>query len=226
MEKVVLKATRRDVTGKQVSAMRRAGRLPAVLYGRGVEPTPIALDEREATLLLSRLSGSSLITIELDGQEYPALVREKQRDFIKNRLLHVDFQAVSLTEKIRAAVRIFLTGTSTAVKDYNAVIVTGLDELEVEALPQDLPERITVDISTLARVGDSIHVRDLVIPDKVRVLSNPDDLIVLAAATKEEAVTEAAAPGAEAAEPEVIERGKKEEEEEGEAEGGAEKKKG
>lgn len=226
MEKVVLKATRRDVTGKQVSAMRRAGRLPAVLYGRGVEPTPIALDEREATLLLSRLSGSSLITIELDGQEYPALVREKQRDFIKNRLLHVDFQAVSLTEKIRAAVRIFLTGTSTAVKDYNAVIVTGLDELEVEALPQDLPERITVDISTLARVGDSIHVRDLVIPDKVRVLSNPDDLIVLASATKEEAVTEAAAPGAEAAEPEVIERGKKEEEEEGEAEGGAEKKKG
>lgn len=221
MEKVVLKAVKREVIGKQVRAMRRSGQLPGVLYGYGVEPTAITMDEKEVTTLLSRLSSSSLITIVLeDGQEHPALVREKQRDYIKNRLLHIDFQAVSLTEKIRTAVRVVLTGLSPAVKDYNAVIVTGLDELDVEALPQDLPERISVDVSVLAKIGDSIHVRDLIISDKVKMLSNPDDLIALASITKEEVVTEEVVPGAEVVEPEVIERGKKEEEgEEGAAEG-------
>src|SRR5688572_30459730 len=105
MEKVVLKATKRDVIGKQVRATRRAGMLPAVLYGRRTEPISISLDAHTASLLLGRLTSSSLVTIDLDGTEYPALVREKQRDYIKNRLLHVDFMAVSLTEKITASVR-------------------------------------------------------------------------------------------------------------------------
>jgi large subunit ribosomal protein L25 len=159
-----------------------------------------------------------------DGKEHPALVREKQRDYIKNRLLHVDFQAVSLTEKIRAAVRVVLTGLSPAVKDYNAVIVSGLDELEVEALPQDLPERISVDVAILAKIGDSIHVRDLIISDKVKMLSNPDDLIALASLTKEEAEPEVVAT-TEVVEPEVIERGKKDEEEGEDESEPAEKKK-
>ena len=214
MEKVVLKASKRDVTGKQVKALRRAGQLPAVLYGRHVDqPLAISLDQREAAHALGRISSSSLVTIELDGTEYPALVREKQRDFIKNRLLHVDFLAVSLTEKLTAWVGIELTGLSLAVKDFNAILVPGLDQIEVECLPADLPEKIVVDIASLDKVGASIHVSDLVLPDNVKVLSSPTEMIVIATAAK---VEEAPAPGAEVPatveEPEVIEKGKKEEE--------------
>src|SRR5512141_24108 len=161
MENVVLKASRRDVIGKQVKALRRAGKLPAVIYGRHTEPVNITLDAHGATLALSKVGSSSLITIDVDGTEFPALVRERQRDYIKDRLLHVDFLAVSLTEKLRAEVRIELTGMSLAVKDMDAVLVTGLHTLSVECLPADLPELVTVDISPLAKVGDSIHVRDV-----------------------------------------------------------------
>ena len=219
MEKVVLKASKRDVIGKQVKALRRAGKLPAVLYGRHVdEPLAIVLEQREAALALTRVSSSSLVTIDVDGVEYPALVREKQRDFIKNRLLHVDFLVVSLTEKLTASVSIELTGMSLAVKDFNAVLVTGLDKVEIECLPTDLPERIVVDIAALVKVGDSVHVRDLVLAENIKVLSSPEEMIVIATAAKVEEVVEAvvaAVPGTE--EVEVIEKGKKEEE--GEEEG-------
>ncbi|MEW6400696.1 MAG: 50S ribosomal protein L25 [Chloroflexota bacterium] len=218
MEKVVLKAVKRDVTGKQVKAMRRAGQLPAVIYGRRVDPIAIALDAHDASLLLGRLTSSSLVTIELDGQEYPSLVREKQRNYIKGTLTHIDFMAVSLTEKIRASVRVEFTGVSLAVKDYNAVFMHGLDELEVECLPTELPERVTVDIAALKQIGDSIHVGDITLGENVRILDAPDTMVAIAAAPK---VEEEAPAGAEAvvaesaAEPELsVERGKKEDEEE------------
>src|ERR1041384_8308915 len=102
MEKVVLNASKRDVVGKQVRALRREGKLPAVIYGRHTEPIKINLEAHSASLALGKLTSSSLVTINVDGTEYPALVREKQRDYIKNRLLHVDFLAVSLDENIRA----------------------------------------------------------------------------------------------------------------------------
>src|ERR1051325_11047198 len=104
MEKVVLNASKRDVIGKQVKALRREGKLPAVIYGRHTDPISINLDAHSASQALAKLTSSSLVTINVDGTEYPALVREKQRDYIKNRLLHVDFLAVSLTEMIRATV--------------------------------------------------------------------------------------------------------------------------
>ncbi len=219
MEKVVLKATKRDVVGKQVKAMRRAGRLPAVIYGRRNEPIIISLDAHSASLALGKLSSSSLVTIDVDGTEYASLVREKQRDYIKNRLLHVDFLAVSLDEKLRATVSIHFVGVSLAVKDFNAVLVHNLEELEVEALPGDLPEGIDVDISVLSRIGDGIRVRDVVVSDKVRLLDNPDTMVAVATAPKVEEEA-AAVPGAEVvapteAEPELsVERGKKEDEEE------------
>jgi|YNPBryBLVA2012_1023415.scaffolds.fasta_scaffold11017_2 large subunit ribosomal protein L25 len=213
MEKVIIKATRRNVTGKQVRALRRAGELPGVIYGRNMEPINISMNAHDASLVLARTTASSLITIDLEGKEYPALVREKQRNPVKRTFVHIDFQVVSLTEKIRTKVGIEVTGTSPAVKDYNAVLVTGLDELEVECFPQDLPERIVVDIARLAKVGDGIRVRDLVLSDKVKVLDDPDEIIVLATLAKEEEEAAAGLEG-EAAEPEVIEKGKKEEEEE------------
>lgn len=219
MEKVVLDAEKRDVIGKQVKAMRRAGKLPAVIYGRHTDPINVTLDAHNASLVLGRLTSSSLVTIKLDGQEYPALVREKQRDFIKNRLLHVDFLAVSLTETIRATVSINYVGVSVAVKDYNAVLVTNLQSLEVECLPTDLPERIDVDISVLARPGESIRVRDVKVSDKVQILDDPDTTVAVAtfARVEEEG---AGVPGAEGVTPDetepelAVERGKKEDEEE------------
>ncbi len=214
MEKVVLKASRRDVIGKQVRAIRRAGQLPAIMYGRHIEkPISIVLDTRDTTRALAKVSSSSLVMIDLDGKEIPALIREKQRDFIKNRLLHIDFLVVSLTEKLTAYVGIELSGLSLAVKDFNAILVTGLSEIEVECLPADLPEKIVVDISALAKVGDAIHVSDLVLSEKVKVLSSPEEMLVIATAAKVEEVVEAVvAPVAGTEEVEVIEKGKKEEE--------------
>jgi len=216
MEKVVLQASKRDVVGKQVKALRRAGKLPAVIYGRHTEPINILLDAHTASLALAKLTSSSLVTIDVDGKEYPALVREKQRNFIKGNLLHVDFLAVSLTEKLRASVRIEFTGVSSAVKDYNAVLVHAMESLEVECLPADLPERIMVDISVLQKIGDSIHVRDVVVSDKVRILDDEDNLVAVATLAREEEAAPAAAEAVAApttAEPELsVERGKKEEE--------------
>lgn len=212
MEKVVLHAAPRKITGKQVNALRRAGKLPGVLYGHGIDSTPIQMDLRDATKILSGLTGSSLLTVELNGKEHSTLVREKQRDYIKNILKHVDFQVVSLTEKIRARVGIELVGVSPAVKDFSAVIVTNMDHLEVESFPQFLPERIIIDIGRMVKIGDAIFVRDVKVSEEVTVLGNPDEMLVVATAQAAEEVVEAVAVAA-VEEPEVIEKGKKEEEE-------------
>ena len=217
MEKVVLKATKRDVVGKQVKALRREGKLPAVIYGRHTEPITINLDAHSASLALAKITSSSLVTIDVEGAEYPTLVREKQRDYIKNRLLHVDFLAVSMTEKLRTRVNVRFIGVSPAVKDYNAVMVHNLEELEVECLPADLPERIDLDISVLARPGEGIRVKDVRVADAIRLLDDPETMVAVATFAKVEEEG-AAVPGAEgvtptATEPELsVERGKKEEE--------------
>jgi large subunit ribosomal protein L25 len=202
LEKVVLKASPRTVTGKQVGAMRRAGKLPAVLYGHHIESTPIVLDAHETTLTLSRLTSSSLVTISLDGKEYPTLVRAKQRHPIKRHYLHLDFQVLSLTEKTHVKVAIELVGSAPAVKTHNAILVTGLTELEVQCLPGDMPERIVVDISGLMEPGDSIHVRDVQLPGEVEILTDLDEVIASATLGRleevEVAVEEEAVEGEEA----------------------------
>jgi large subunit ribosomal protein L25 len=210
MEKLVIQATRRSVTGKKVGALRREGKLPGVLYGYQTESTPILMELRDASRVLAHASSSQLITINLDGKEFATLVREKQRDFIKGTLLHVDFQVVSLTEKIRTNVGIELSGTSPAVKDYNGVIVQELDEVEVEALPQELPDKFVVDISGLAKIGDAIFVRDLTVPNSVEILNDPNEVIVIVTGAAPE-ISEEEETAEEISEPEVIERGKKEE---------------
>src|SRR5512137_2228220 len=207
MDNVILKATARTKTGRHVRALRRSGQLPGIIYGHNVEPVTISLDARDATKVLGRLSSSSLVTIDVDGKQYPSLVREKQMNYIKRNLIHVDFQVVSLTEKIHANVGIVLTGSSLAVKDFNAMLINGLTELEVEAYPQDLPESVVVDITPLLKIGDAIHVKDIVLSDKVQVLDTPDEMIVLATAPAKEEVEEVVTPEAEVvaegAEPEI-----------------------
>jgi len=213
MEKLVIAAEKRTVFGKKVGALRREGKLPGVIYGHRVEPTAIVMDLKEATRVLSQATSSSLLTIELQGKEQSVLVRESQRDYLKNRFLHVDFQAVSLTEKIRAEVNIEITGIAPAVKDFGGVIVEGLKSVHVEALPTELPDRVIVDISGLKEIGDSILIKDIKFPAEVEVLTPEDEMVVLITSPSAE-VEEEAKELEEGLEPEVIEKSKKEEEEE------------
>ena len=219
MEEIVLKATHRSLLGKQVKAMRREGKLPAVIYGHHIDPVSIVLDLRETSRSLMGLAPSALVTVDVEGEKHKALVREKQRNKITGILLHVDFLAVSMTEKLRAQVYIEVTGVAPAIKEFSGVLVTGTDEVEVECLPQDLPERILADTSGLLKIGDGIYVRDLAVPEGVKILAEPDTMVALI--TAQAAVEEEVAPVVEEVvaegEPEVIEHGKKEEEGEEEA---------
>lgn len=209
MKELVLKALPRTVTGKQVKALRREGRLPGVIYGRGLTPILLTLDAHEASRVVPTITSSQLLVVQVDQKSHTVLVREKQRMPTTGALLHIDFQEVSLTEKLHAKVVIELVGESPAVKLYNGILVTGLEMLEVEALPRDLPERITVDVSILTEPGQAVHVRDIVLSSKVEVLDNDDEIIVVVTAQAAEEVEEGAVGGIE---PEVVERGKKEDE--------------
>jgi large subunit ribosomal protein L25 len=212
MEEIVLKAEKRDVIGKQVNALRRAGKLPAVIYGPHIASQAIMLDFREVNHLLAGLTSSHLIVVDLNGEKHTTLIKEKQRDPVRGTIQHIDFRAVSMTEKLKANVIIELVGESPAVKELNGVVVNGQEYLEVECLPGDLPERISIDISSLAKIGDSIHVSDVKAPMNVEILTNPSEMVVLVTAQAAEEVAEVVEEVA-GEEPEVIEKGKKEEEE-------------
>lgn len=215
MEKIVLKATKRNVTGKQVKALRRAGQLPAVIYGRHVEPIAISLDAHSAGLVFAKLTASTLVTIDVEGKEFVTLVREKQRNYIKGNLTHVDLLALDLTEKIRTKVQLVFTGVASAVKEFSAVLVHRMDMFEVECLPADLPERITVDISSMKEIGSNIRVRDIALPQNVTVLEDADEIVIIATLAREEkeaGAGEGAEGAAEAAPSLSVERGKKDEE--------------
>jgi large subunit ribosomal protein L25 len=211
MEKVVLQAKRREVVGKQVRALRRQGLLPAVIYGHHIQPINISLNAHDAGLVLPKLSSSQLVVVDVDGERHNALVREKQRHPVTDTLIHVDFQAVSMTEKLRVKVSIEFVGEAPAVKNFNGVVVPSKEELEIECLPDDLPSHIEVDLSGLAEIGDALHVRDISLPPRVSVMEDPDEVIVVITPPLSEAELEAAEAVA-GAEPEVIEKGKKEEE--------------
>jgi len=213
MDKYVIQATKRDVIGKKVGVLRREGKLPGVIYGHKFDAMPIIMDARTTTKVLNSITSSSIVTLVIDGKEHAALVRERQMDYIRNQFIHVDFQAVSQTEKIRAKVGVVITGTAPAVKDFNGVVVEGLDAIEVEALPKDLPERFVLDISKLAAIGDAIHVKDVEVPANVEIVDDVEAMLVLITAPAAEEAEPVAGEG-EAIEPEVIEKGKKDEEEE------------
>ena len=215
MEQIELKMMPRSVKGKQVSALRRSGYVPAVLYGRRAEPVSLQANDRELMRVLMRASSSRLVTLTIEGNPEPrmALVREVQREPIKGTLLHVDFYGVSMTEKITVEIPIRFEGTSMAAARNEGVLTYGNDAIEIECLPGDLIDTITVDLSGLLKVGDAIHVSDLKVSDKVKILSNPDDLVVrVTHLAAEESEVPGGAAAVTATEPEVIKKGKTEEE--------------
>ncbi len=217
MDKVSLDAQVRTQTGKKVKTLRKEGFIPAIIYGREIETLPISLEKRVTTLLFNKISGSTILTINVDGNEHATLVREVQRDYLKNEILHVDLQAVSLKEKLRTHVSLTLVGKAPVLENYEALIVSGIDQIEVECLPQDLVDTIEVDISQMAEIGDAIYVKDLPKLPNVEVLTDLEELVAVANAVKEEVepvVEEAVVEEGAAGEPEVIEKGKVEETEE------------
>lgn len=217
MEKIIIEAEKREVTGKKVKVLRNEGKIPAVIYGREIDTTPILLEKRETLHTLNQISGSTILTIRLENKEHAALLREIQRDYLKNEIIHIDFLAVSLKEKLRTNVSLTLVGEAPVLDEFDALIVTGLEQIEVECLPQDLPESIDVDISVLAEIGAALYVKDIPVPNGVLILTHPEELVAVASAVKEE-IAEPGEEGVEieeemAEEPEVIERGKAEESE-------------
>lgn len=182
MEKYVLEAEKREIIGKKVKALRREGLLPAVIYGSGFEPQPITLDTKVVVQTMKVIGANTLVTIKIGKKEHLALVRDIQRDVIKRDLLHIDFQAVSLEESITSTVPIVIEGEAPAVKTYDAVLSTVMDELQIEAKAKDLPDSIIVDVSSLVEIGDHILVKDLIIPGDVTVLDDPDEMVLVASA--------------------------------------------
>ena len=222
MEEIVIQANHREVIGKKVKELRRDGLLPAVVYGHNIEPISITLDMREASRTLDTISPSALVVLDIDGDKHYTLVRDKQRNPVRRSIIHVDFQAVSLEETVRADVNITLIGEAPAIETYLGIIVPSLEQLSIESLPSNLPDRIDVDISGLVEIGDSILVRDLVIPEGVEVLNDLEDVVVVIIAPvveEEEVEEEEEIEVEEGEEPEVVERGKREEEEEETEEG-------
>lgn len=222
-DKIVLTAQKRTVKGKQVGTLRREGILPGIIYGKLgkdiIDPVMIQLNLHDATQIIKLLTGSSLVTVDVEGKEYPVVLREIQKDIIYGTLRHVDFMAVSLTEKLQTAVPIELIGQAPAETTMSAVVVTGISELMVECLPQDMPERIEVDASVLVDTDSAIYVKDLTVPENVEVLTDPEELVagVTYVAVEEEPEEEAGELAdllEDESEPEVIEKGKKEDEEE------------
>ncbi len=213
MDQIELTAAPRQVIGKQVKALRRTGLVPANLYGRTVQPLALQVDAKTLNRVLHQVGTSRLITLRVEGRKEPqlALARDIQREPITGSLYHVDFLAVSMTERIKVAVQIALVGESPAVQRGEGVLVHALNSVEIECLPGDLVDAIRVDVSNLDKVDAQITVKELPVSDRIKVLADPDETVVRVTPVREEKLEEAV-PVAEAAEVEVIEKGKKEEE--------------
>jgi len=207
---IIIKVQKREVTGKQVKQLRRQGILPAVVYGHKVDSYPVQMDTHSTYLLLRKITPTTLITLDLDGKKTKVMIRERKFDVVTGNLLHLDFLAVSMTEKMRASVAIELVGEAPVLDEVPGSLLNHmLESLDIEALPADLPERIQVDISGLVSAEDSITVADLKLGDKIEIHTPAEEVIVSVSFVA--AAEEASELGEGGSEPEVMEKGKKEE---------------
>jgi large subunit ribosomal protein L25 len=206
MQSQSLKATTREVLGKQTRFLRRQGVIPAHLFGHNLESLALQCNTAELQPVLARSGTTTLINLTVNKEKKPrkVLVREIQRDTFGKVILHVDFYQVNEAEKLRASVPIVFKGESPALKAKGRFLMRPLTVLELECLPDKLPHEIVVDLSELKTEDQVIHVRDVILADGITLLSNPDQLIVKvgeeAKATAEEAAAEAAKEAAPTAE--------------------------
>ena len=198
----------REVVGKKVAQLRRQGFLPANVYGHGLDSVAVQVSTDDLEHTLKAAVANEVIDLKIAGERAarPVVIQKIQRNPLTSGVLHAEFYQVSLREKMRADVPLVVVGKSEGIDTYNGVLVHALEALHVEALPLDLPSRIEVDITPLAHLEDTIHIRDLVVPEGVSVLMDEDAVVVKVASPRvsgeegEEAPTAAAeeAPAAEA----------------------------
>lgn len=214
-ETATLAVEMREGRGKgDARKLRAAGRIPANIYGHGIDSIAVAADAHEFDALTSRISGNTLVELQLEGKSRQVLIREIQRHPYKPQVLHVDFFAIRADETIRVSVPVHTVGTATGVKNSGGVLQQALHEVEIECLPSEIPEAFEIDVTAL-EIGDSLHVSDLdtmgfetaEAPERTIVTVQPPRLL------EEETEEEEELEGLEGLEPEVISaRGEEEEE--------------
>lgn len=229
MSETTVEVKQRDDTGKNANRrLRAAGGIPAVVYGGGKDPIAISVEKNDIHELLKQAGGENavfLLKLAGTGKARHTMVREVVVDPISRQIIHIDFQRVLMTEKVKVQVPIELVGVPEGVKNQGGVLDFITREVELECLPGDIPPQLELDVSTL-EVGDHLQMKDLVLPAKVELLEEPERVVASVAHSRvaqEVEAAEAEAEGeevlleAEQEEPEVIGRGKEEEEEPEEA---------
>jgi len=191
----------RNVLGKKVKKLRREGILPVNIYGKGIESTAGQMPIKEFKDIFKKVHETGLIDVEYDDKSLPSLIHNVQLHPVTHDPLHADFFKVNLKEKIIAKIPIEAAGEPQAELDKKGLLMQPLQELEVEALPTDLPEKIEVNVEKLAEVNDQIDVKDIKIPADVTVLTEPSQVVFkIEELVSKEAEEQAAAEEAEAAE--------------------------
>ncbi len=179
---------KREKFGKQVKALRREGLIPAELYGHGLLNVHLAVPARDFGKAFKEAGTNTVVTLIIDKEKKPALIYDVAHDALSGEVAHVDFYQVRMDEKIKAKVPLMFVGESAAVKEKGAILNKSMSEVEVEALPQDLPHSFAVSLSLLDDIGKSAYVRDLAVPETVKLLIDGNTAIVTATppAPKEE----------------------------------------
>ncbi|MDD5145267.1 MAG: 50S ribosomal protein L25 [Candidatus Pacebacteria bacterium] len=211
----------REILGKKTKTLRKKNIIPAVLYGPEVKNISLDIDEKQFEKIFSEVGESSLISLELEGKtkkDFQVLIHEVQRNNLDGKLIHVDFYAPPLSEEIIIKVPLTIVGQSPAIKDLGGTLVRDIHEIEIKGLVSDLPKEIKVDISSLKTFEDHILIKHLDLPLKIKVLKNPEDIII-SVAPPEKVEEELAKPAEEKIEEvEKVEKPKKAEAAEAEEE--------
>lgn len=212
MKRYNLKVEKRTVLGKQVKALRRAGILPCNIYGKDLESTAVQVPEKDFLEVFKEAGETGLVDIELGDKKTPVLIHNMQKNF-RGKILHADFFQVNLKEKVKTMVPLEIVGEPKAVLEKIGILMNILSEIEVEALPAELPEKVEVNVEHLANIDDQVTVADLKIPEGVTVLTEAEQVVskiaeLVSKEAQEQAAEEAAAAeeasaeaGAEAATP-------------------------
>lgn len=187
---LTLEAQKRNTKTDKIGTLREKGLIPAVLYGKKTESTPITLSQKQFISIWKDAGESTVVSVKTPEGEFEALIHDIDIDPVTDLPRHADFYVFEKGQKIEVKVPIEFVGTSTAVKELGGVLVKVLYEVNIEALPKDLPKSIEVDISSLLNFGDQITAKDIVMPQGVALQENLEEVVVLVTEPKEEEVEE------------------------------------
>ena len=190
---LTLKADPRTEKKKRTTAVRMAGFLPGVVYGPKTINEPVSVALKEFEKIYKSAGESTLVELSVGTKKVPVLIYDIARDPVTSKLIHADFYAVDLKKSIRAKVPVIFTGESLAIKE-GAILLKVMKEIEVEALPENLPHEITISISSLAAIGDRFIVSSLTVPKGVKIKADQDDIIAIIEAPRAEEELVAPAP--------------------------------